>query len=67
MFTSKEPIDRQDWLEHRAYDIWLSDGQPEGMALKHWLQAEEEVWQNFASEFEDGIAHQLPAGMHAGL
>ena len=32
-----------DWLQHRAYAIWESEGHPDGRALANWLQAEEDL------------------------
>ena len=30
-------------IEHRAYEIWVSEGSPNGCELDHWLRAEAEV------------------------
>ncbi len=30
-------------IEHRAYEIWVSEGSPNGCDLDHWLRAEAEV------------------------
>jgi hypothetical protein len=35
--------ERQRWVADRAYDIWQHEGRPQGAALRHWLQAEEEL------------------------
>jgi len=35
--------DRRSEIEQRAYFIWKREGQPDGMALEHWLRAEAEV------------------------
>jgi hypothetical protein len=32
-------------IQHRAYAIWQSEGEPNDRALAHWLQAEAEVMQ----------------------
>lgn len=32
-----------DSISRRAYEIWESEGRPEGCDLKHWLQAEQEL------------------------
>ncbi|MBS0559142.1 MAG: DUF2934 domain-containing protein [Proteobacteria bacterium] len=32
--------DRQERIRQRAYQLWLSDGCPEGRELQHWLAAE---------------------------
>ena len=30
-------------IEHRAYEIWVDEGSPNGCDLEHWLRAEAEV------------------------
>ena len=30
-------------IQHRAYAIWMSEGQPPDRGLEHWLRAESEV------------------------
>lgn len=30
-------------IEHRAYEIWQSEGSPQGCDVDHWLRAEAEV------------------------
>jgi hypothetical protein len=30
-------------IQHRAYAIWQSQGEPDDSALAHWLQAENDV------------------------
>jgi hypothetical protein len=30
-------------ISRRAYEIWESEGRPEGCDLRHWLQAEQEL------------------------
>lgn len=32
-----------DAISRRAYEIWESEGRPEGCDLRHWLQAEQEL------------------------
>ena len=34
---------RQHWIERRAYEIWQSEGSPEGRAAIHWHLAVEEL------------------------
>jgi hypothetical protein len=29
-------------IRQRAYEIWLEEGQPQGRAVEHWLQAKRE-------------------------
>lgn len=33
-------------IQHRAYAIWQSEGEPNDRQLAHWLQAEAEVMQH---------------------
>ena len=33
-------IDFDSWTRLRAYEIWESEGRPEGRALEHWLAAQ---------------------------
>jgi hypothetical protein len=35
--------DKQEKIRRRAYEIWESEGRPEGAHLRHWLQAKEEL------------------------
>jgi hypothetical protein len=35
--------DRHAWVAGRAHAIWVYEGRPDGRALAHWLQAEEEL------------------------
>jgi hypothetical protein len=35
--------DVQQNIQVKAYEIWLTSGQPDDRALEHWLQAEREV------------------------
>lgn len=34
---------QEDSIRERAYQIWESDGRPDGKAADHWKQAEEEA------------------------
>jgi hypothetical protein len=38
---SKE--DERDRIQRRAYELWESEGRPEGRERTHWLQAEREI------------------------
>ena len=35
--------DREDKIRARAYEIWQRQGSEDGVALDHWIQAQEEV------------------------
>ncbi len=39
-----EPLDpeREEAIRRQAYALWQEQGQPEGKAREHWLQAERE-------------------------
>ena len=43
-------------IEERAYALWEADGRPEGRALDHWLQAEQEVVNQSMAGEEDPLA-----------
>jgi hypothetical protein len=34
---------REEAIRERAYHIWIADGQPEGKADIHWLNAQHEI------------------------
>jgi Protein of unknown function (DUF2934) len=40
---SAAPENVQERIERRAYELWESEGRPEGRAQVHWRQAELEV------------------------
>lgn len=33
---------REEWISHRAYELWEQAGQPEGQEHEHWAQASAE-------------------------
>jgi Protein of unknown function (DUF2934) len=35
--------DKQEMIRRRAYEIWESEGRPQGAHLRHWLQASTEL------------------------
>ena len=35
--------DKQEMIRRRAYEIWESEGRPQGAHLRHWLQASKEL------------------------
>lgn len=43
----QQDIQVQD-IQVKAYEIWLTSGQPDDRALEHWLQAEREVGLNLS-------------------
>ena len=48
-------MDREDRIRERAYEIWISDGRPEGREKEHWEQAASEVG-NTGQEAEQDAA-----------
>ena len=44
-FSSMQSTDRapREEIQHRAYAIWQSQGEPNDCALAHWIQAENDV------------------------
>jgi hypothetical protein len=43
--------DREEWVAHRAYELWEQAGQPEGQEHEHWAQASAE-WESRSSAIE---------------
>jgi hypothetical protein len=43
-------------IEQRAYALWEANGRPEGRALDHWLQAEQEIVNQSMAGEEDPLA-----------
>jgi hypothetical protein len=45
MVAEKDPADEAARLkiEQRAYEIWQSEGSPQGCDVDHWLRAEAEI------------------------
>jgi Protein of unknown function (DUF2934) len=41
--TARPKEDVHDRIQRRAYELWESEGRPEGREHSHWLQAEHEV------------------------
>jgi hypothetical protein len=39
----------EDRIRHRAYDIWIERGRPDGDAWSHWFAAKEEILSFIAS------------------
>ena len=35
--------DLEHRIRHRAYQLWVDDGQPDGLALDYWLKAQSEI------------------------
>ncbi|NTF46570.1 DUF2934 domain-containing protein [Agrobacterium rhizogenes] len=36
-------IDKHEQIRRRAYEIWEDEGRPDGAAMRHWLQASDEL------------------------
>ena len=43
-------------IEERAYALWEANDRPEGRALDHWLQAEQEIVNQSVAGEEDPLA-----------
>lgn len=43
MDNMDDHADHDEFVRQRAYEIWMSEGQPEGMAEEHWSRAEREL------------------------
>jgi hypothetical protein len=41
--SARQPDDLQQRVQQRAYELWESEGRPEGREQAHWLQAQHEV------------------------
>lgn len=35
--------DKHEQIRRRAYELWEEEGRPEGAAMRHWLQAADEL------------------------
>lgn len=42
-------IDREEWIERRAYELWELAGRPDGQDHEHWSQAKGE-WETRSGE-----------------
>jgi hypothetical protein len=36
-------MDKEELIRLRAYEIWIQEGQPEGLEREHWLRARREI------------------------
>jgi hypothetical protein len=44
MITKENPMPNlEEEIRERAYHLWITDGQPEGKADIHWLNAQREI------------------------
>jgi hypothetical protein len=41
--SARQPDDLQQRVQQRAYELWESEGRPEGREQAHWLQAQHEI------------------------
>jgi hypothetical protein len=41
--SREDPMQDQDRLRQRAYEIWEREGRPEGRHEEHWVQAHREI------------------------
>jgi hypothetical protein len=56
--------DRIQQIRERAYQIWESEGRPEGNSTEHWYAAERELQENKGSPAEEEISSD-EAGIQA--
>ena len=41
--SARQQDDLQQRVQQRAYELWESEGRPEGREQDHWLQAQHEI------------------------
>jgi hypothetical protein len=49
-------VDRNVWIQERAYHLWLEAGRPHGTEQEHWYRAERELLQQESGLHEDSPA-----------
>src|SRR4051812_29435920 len=49
-------VNRNAWIQERAYNLWLEAGRPHGTDQEHWYRAERELL-----EQETGLQEDSPA------
>ena len=47
-------------IQQRAYQIWEQEGRPEGRAVEHWRQAEQQLEVEFRVGFPDATGDEDP-------
>ncbi|MCA1443761.1 DUF2934 domain-containing protein [Ensifer sp. IC4062] len=50
-------FDKHDQIRRRAYEIWESEGCPEGAELRHWQQACDELGGDNEHEMSHDLRH----------
>lgn len=60
-------MDREDRIRRRAYDLWVSEGRPEGRDIEHWQQASEQIDSEDRSLAERGGGDSSAGGLSSGL
>jgi hypothetical protein len=53
--------DLEQSIRERAYQLWLADGQPEGSADVHWLNAQREILATSLSLTEAAASPSAPS------
>jgi hypothetical protein len=51
----------EETIRERAYHLWLADGQPEGKADIHWMNAQHEIAASVATSATAGTVAAKPA------
>jgi hypothetical protein len=57
--------DKTQQIRERAYQLWHEQGNPEGLATDHWLQAERELNEGGANSANEGKKSQTGAAEEA--
>ena len=52
----------EELIRRRAHELWEREGRPEGVALRHWLDAERRVREEVAHAAEMREAHAAGVG-----
>lgn len=47
---------REARIRERAREIWESQGQPEGKAMEHWMEAEKEFGHDMPEKLDENIS-----------
>lgn len=58
-------MEKHDWMQLKAYQIWENQGRPEGKALDNWLEAEKTLTDDeveFEQHYMEDVAECAAAG-----
>ncbi len=51
-----------DLVRRRAYELWLTEGMPDGHHIEHWLRAEQQLVAETLEGVDDANRDQIPHG-----